>query len=145
MDPTKAEDAPLIELWLKKHWSLHFKSKKSVKEIDQEMQNLVRYLLQLGEDLDPEKIKINYTKEELLVHMEEINAIMVTIKPGFFSIFTSRYTYKMLLKYLLAVKGRTPQDLKKVPLKTSLVIDGMELDVAESFSRHLPSKLGGTP
>lgn len=92
------------------------------------MQNLVRYLLQLGEDLDPEQIKINYTKEELLVHMEEINAIMVTIKPGFFSIFTSRYTYEMVLKYLLGVKNRTSKDILEAPLKTSLAIAEMDID-----------------
>jgi hypothetical protein len=82
-----------------------------VKKVDFEMQNLVRYLLQLGEDLDPEHSKNNYTKDELLIHMEEINAVMVAIKPGFFSIFTSKYNYEMLRDFLLDLKNKTPPEI----------------------------------
>jgi hypothetical protein len=57
------------------------------------MKNLIQYLLQLGDNLNPDQVKVNYTKQELVVHQDEIFTVMQTIKPGMFSICGKKYTF----------------------------------------------------
>jgi len=44
--------------------------------------------------------------------MEQINAVMVKIKPGFFSIFCRSYSLSMVEKYLVKLKEAMPKDLE---------------------------------
>lgn len=70
------------------------------------MHHLIHHLISLGEGLKDGEggLKKNYSKKELLVHQEQINSVMMTIKPGFFAIFASVYTKKMLFDYLFSLK-----------------------------------------
>ena len=48
------------------------------------------------------------------MHMDLINAVMVKMKPGFFSIFCKSYNMNMLVKYMMNLKEEIPQDLIRV-------------------------------
>ena len=48
---------------------------------------MLHYLIGCGESGNLDNPKTNYTQAQLLLHMDMINAVMVKMKPGFFSIF----------------------------------------------------------
>ena len=89
-----SKDSDLISKWLVKHWSHNFKPvEESIKKTDRKMYELIHFLLQLGADTDPDSVKVNYTNQELLEHVEQVNAIMVQIKPGMLSIFLKKFKF----------------------------------------------------
>jgi hypothetical protein len=96
-----------LELWFDKYWNQHLqKHTNNIKKTDKEVHKLIHFLISLGDGMregegGPKK---NYTKRELLLHQEQINAVMMTIKPGLFTIFTKGYTKKMLFDYLFNLK-----------------------------------------
>jgi hypothetical protein len=79
---------------------------------DKAIKKLMHYLIGCGESGNLDNPRTNYTKQELLLHMDLINAVMVKIKPGFFSIFCKSYNCGMLAKYFLALKEDIPEELK---------------------------------
>jgi len=106
------KNTPLIELWFQKYWKTTFEPVKGKTiMVDKKMHDLIKFLLKCGEDSDEKQVTKSLSKEDLLTLMEQINAIMVRIKPGLFSIFTKSYNYQMVLNYLLDLKKRTPSEL----------------------------------
>ena len=90
LSTNEGESKSLIELWLQKYWKTTFDPiKGKVLETDKKMHELIKFLLKTGDDsIHDELIKKKATNEDLLMLMEQINAIMVRIKPGLFTIFT---------------------------------------------------------
>lgn len=45
-----------------------------------------------------------HQQDNILVHEEQINAIMSTIKPGLFNVFLKKFDKPMIVKYLKHIK-----------------------------------------
>ena len=53
-----------------------------------------------------ETVKENnhFKKGHILVHQDQVNAVMMAIKPGFLSIYCQKYTKNMVLDYLWRIR-----------------------------------------
>lgn len=82
----------LIEQWLEDYWKRNISGTKSVSETDKRIQVLINLLLVTGEEEITGGKNQGHSKEKILNQQNQINAVLLKIKPGLFSIIFQSYS-----------------------------------------------------
>ena len=82
----------LIEQWLEDYWKKNISGTKSVSETDKKIQVLINLLLVTGEEEITGGQYQGHSKEKILNQQNQINAVLLKIKPGLFSIMFQSYS-----------------------------------------------------
>ena len=90
----------LISEWLDHYWQQNFQEVNNTLDMDEKMHQFVQMLLITGEMEMKGKVSDCHQKKGGLELSEQINAVLVSIKPGFFNILCQKYSKTMLRQYL---------------------------------------------
>ena len=95
-------------MWIDDYFSMHYPMVCTVSRSDRIVHQLVHQLLLIGEEQltgRPGHFKL-HQQANILVHEEQINAIMSAMKPGLLKTIFVPYDKKIVLKYLLSLKKK---------------------------------------
>lgn len=100
------KDMTLINQWINQYWHDHQLEDPeiSTQGMDHKIHRLFETLLVEGEHDEKGFVSSIHLPKHLVVLQEQIDAIMMKIKPGICSIFSQKYTKEMIIDYLEDIK-----------------------------------------
>ena len=103
----------LIEQWLEDWWDVYVSEDRHLVKLDQSVNSLVEFLLFTGDDelttlrdkplispvtgqplasYEPVRVSQHLRSDKIIHHHDQVNAVMLAIKPGLCNVCLSRYT-----------------------------------------------------